>query len=61
MSETKEQAGGFLKNVTLNGYVMHSQRSSRSVGGVALYVQEDLQHMMRLKCVMARVSQPLPT
>ena len=24
VSEMKEQAGGFLKNVTLNGYVLHS-------------------------------------
>ena len=44
VSETKEQAGGFLKNVTLNGYVLHSQHSSSSAGGVALYVKEDLQH-----------------
>ena len=47
MSETKEQAGGFLKNVTINGYVMHSQHSSSSAGGVAMYVKEDLQHIMR--------------
>ena len=47
VSETKEQAGGFLKNVTLNGYVLHSQHSSSSAGGVALYVKENLQHMIR--------------
>ena len=47
MSETKEQAGGFLKNVTLNGYVLHSQHSSSSAGGVALYVKENYQHMIR--------------
>ena len=47
VSEMKEQAGGFLKNVTLNGYVLHSQHSSSSAGGVALYFKEDLQHMMR--------------
>ena len=47
VSETKEQAGGFLKNSTLSGYVLHSQHSSSSAGGVALYIKEDLQHMMR--------------
>ena len=47
VSETKEQADGFLKNVTLSGYVLHSQHSSSSAGGVALYVKEDLQHMIR--------------
>ena len=47
VSETKKKTGGFLKNVTLSGYVLHSQYSSSSAGGVALYVKEDLQHMMR--------------
>ena len=43
VSETKEQAGGFLRNGTLSGYVLHSQHSSSSAGGVALYVK-DLQN-----------------
>ena len=47
VSETKEQAGGFLKNVILSGYVLHSHHSNSSAGGVALYIKEDLQHMMR--------------
>ena len=47
VSVTKEQVGGFLKNVTLSGYVLHSQHSSSSAGGVELYVKEDVQHMMR--------------
>ena len=36
-----------MKNVTLSGYVLHSQHSSSSAGSVALYVKEDLQHMIR--------------
>ena len=47
VSETKEQAGGFLKNSTLSGCVLHSQYSSSSAGGVAMFIKEDLQHMMR--------------
>ena len=46
VAETKEQAGGFPKNVTLSGYVLHSQHSNSSAGCVALYLKEDLQHMM---------------
>ena len=36
-----------MKNVTLNGCVLHSQHSSSSACGVALYVKENLQHMIR--------------
>ena len=38
VSETNEQAGRSLKNVTLTGYVLHSKYSNSSAGGVALYV-----------------------
>ena len=45
VSEIKEQAGGLLKNLTLSGYVLHSQHASSSVG-VALYAEEDLHIFM---------------
>ena len=35
ISETKEQSGGFLKNVNLDGYSIHSQHSNSAAGGVA--------------------------
>ena len=47
ISETREQAKGFLKNVDFNGYVLHSQHSKSSAGGVALYVKSNLDHFAR--------------
>ena len=47
ISETKEQAHGFLNNVNVNGYTLHSQHSKCSAGGVALYVKSTLDYMLR--------------
>ena len=47
ISETKEQAHGFLNNVNFNGYIIHSQHSKCSAGGVALYVKSTLDYMLR--------------
>ena len=47
ISETREQAKGLLKNVDFNGYVLHSQHSNSSAGGVALYVKSNLDHFAR--------------
>ena len=35
ISETREQSEGFLTNVNLDGYILHSQPSKSSAGGVA--------------------------
>ena len=37
----------FLSNVNMNGYVLHSQHSNSSAGGVALYVNSNLDHFIR--------------
>ena len=34
ISETKEQSEGFLENVYLDGYTIHSQHSNSSAGGL---------------------------
>ena len=47
ISETKEQSGGFLKNVDLHGYTIHSQHSNSEAGGVALYVKSNLDYIIR--------------
>ena len=46
ISETGEQLNGFLSNVNMNGYVLHSQHSNSSAGGVALYVKSNLDHFI---------------
>ena len=51
--ETKEQIdSGFLANVSLPHYNMHSTPSKRSAGGVALYIKSSLNYKLRedLKC-----------
>ena len=45
-SETREQSKGFLTNVNLDGYILHSQPSNSSAGGVALYVESNLDHFV---------------
>ena len=47
ISETKEQSEGFLKNVSLDGYIIHSQHSNSSAGGVALYIRNNLDYIVR--------------
>ena len=47
ISETKEQSGGFLKNVDLHGNTIHSQHSNSEAGGVALYVKSNLDYIIR--------------
>ena len=47
ISETKEQSEGFLKNVSLDGYTIHSQHSNSSAGGVALYLRNNLDYIIR--------------
>ena len=47
ISETREQSEGFLTNVNLDGYILHSQPSKSSAGGVALYVKSNLDHFVR--------------
>ena len=36
-----------MSNVNINGYVLHSQHSNSSAGGVALYVKSNLDHFIR--------------
>ena len=46
--ETKEQIdSGFLANVSLPGYNMHSAPSKSSAGGVALYIKSSLNYKLR--------------
>ena len=47
ISETKEQISGFLKNVSINGYDLHSQYTSSATGGVALYIKSNLDYVIR--------------
>ena len=47
ISETKEQFGGFLKNVNLDGYSFHSQHSNSAAGGGVLYVKTNLDYIIR--------------
>ena len=43
ISETKEQSDkGFLSNVDIPGYKLHSQPTNSSAGGVALYIKSTL-------------------
>ena len=49
ISETKEQSSRFLSNVNLDGYILYSQCSNTSAGGVGLYVKENLDHMVWLE------------
>ena len=45
--EVKGQSEGFLKNASLDGYTIHSQHSSSSAGGVALYLRNNLDYIVR--------------
>ena len=36
-----------MKNVDVNGYVLHSQHFNSSAGGVALYIKSNLDHFAR--------------
>ena len=47
ISETREQSQGFLTNVNLDGYILRSQPSKSSAGGVALYVKSNLDHFVK--------------
>ena len=48
LSETKEQCEkGFLSNVNLAGYNIHSQPTKSSNGGVAMYVKSSLNYKIR--------------
>ena len=47
ISESKERKSGFLTNVNLSGYVLHSQYSNTAAGGVALYVKDNLDYLIR--------------
>ena len=47
ISETKEQISGFLKNVSINGYDLHSQYTSSAAGGVPLYIKSNLDYIIR--------------
>ena len=47
ISESKEQESGFLTNVNLCGYVLHSQYSNTAAGGVVLYVKDNLDYLIR--------------
>ena len=45
ITETKQQTDkGFLTNVSIDGYHMYTQPSKSSVGGVAIYVNNKLDH-----------------
>ena len=47
-SETKEQFDkGFLSNVDIPGYNIHSQPTNSSAGGVALYIKSTLDYKIR--------------
>ena len=48
LSETKEQCEkGFLTNVNLAGYNIHSQPTKSSNGGVTMYVKSSLNYKVR--------------
>ena len=47
ISGTKEQISGFLKNVSINGYDLHSRYTSSAAGGVALYNKSNLDYVIR--------------
>ena len=48
LSETKEQCEkGFLSNVNLTGYNIHSQPTKSSDGGIAMYVKSSLNYKVR--------------
>ena len=46
ISETKEQISGFPKNVSINGYALHSQYTSSAAGDVALYIRSNLDYII---------------
>ena len=46
LSETKEQSEGFFKNVSLDGYKIHSQHSNSSAGGIALYLRNNSDYIV---------------
>ena len=47
ISETKEPSDGFLNNVTLDGYDLHSKYSNSAVLGVAIYIRSNLDYIIR--------------
>ena len=48
LPETKEQCEkGFLSNINLAGYNVHSQPTKSSNGGVAMYVRSSLNYKVR--------------
>ena len=48
ISETKQQTGkNFIGNVKIEGYHIHTQRSKSAAGGVAIYVNNKLDHFKR--------------
>ena len=48
LPETKEQCEkGFLSNINLAGYNIHSQPTKSSNGGVAMYVRSSLNYKVR--------------
>ena len=47
ISETKEPSDGFLNNVTLDGYDLHSKYSNSAAGGVAIYLRSNLDYIIR--------------
>ena len=47
ISETKEPSDGFLNNVTLDGYDLHSKYSNSAAGGVAIYIRSNLDYIIR--------------
>ena len=48
ISETNKQVNkSFLSNVNLSGYDFYSQPSNSSAGGVALYVNSELNYIIR--------------
>ena len=47
ISEPKEPSDGFLNNVTLNGYDLHSKHSNSAAGDVAIYIKSNLGYIIR--------------
>ena len=55
ISETKEQSNkGFLSNVDIPGYNIHSQPTNSSVDGVALYIKSTLDYKIREDICMTK-------
>ena len=55
ISETKEQSDeGFLSDVGIPGYNIHSQRTNSFAGGVALYIKSTLDYEIREDICMTK-------